>query len=137
MQGPKVGVGVFVIKDSKILLGKRKGSHGAGLWSLPGGHLEAGETFEGTCRRELLEEIGVDIILPFTKVDFSEDFFEENDSHYVTCYFMVSGKNVPDEVPPVEPDKCEEWAWFSREDVPTPLFCQTEKVLEENGWMLL
>ena len=34
---PKVGVGVFVRNPrGRILLGKRKGAHGAGEWSLPG-----------------------------------------------------------------------------------------------------
>ncbi len=33
---PKVGVGVFVINDKKILLGQRINSHGHGAWGLPG-----------------------------------------------------------------------------------------------------
>ncbi len=37
---PKVGVGVMILKDGKVLLTKRKGSHGAGMYSFPGGHLE-------------------------------------------------------------------------------------------------
>jgi 8-oxo-dGTP diphosphatase len=32
-----VGIGVVIINRDKILLGKRKGSHGAGEWSVPGG----------------------------------------------------------------------------------------------------
>ena len=40
MKRVQVGVGVFVKRNGKILVGKRKGSHGAGTWALPGGHLE-------------------------------------------------------------------------------------------------
>src|SRR5215469_4737907 len=43
---PKVGVGVMILKDGKVLIGKRKGAHGAGEWAWPGGHLEYMESFE-------------------------------------------------------------------------------------------
>ncbi len=46
MPAPQVGVGVLILRDGKVLLGRRKGSHGAGCWSAPGGHLEFGEAVE-------------------------------------------------------------------------------------------
>lgn len=36
---PKVGLGVFIMKDGKVLLGKRKNAHGDDDWCFPGGHL--------------------------------------------------------------------------------------------------
>jgi 8-oxo-dGTP diphosphatase len=39
-QRPAVGIGVLVRHNGKILLGKRKGSHGRRTWAPPGGHLE-------------------------------------------------------------------------------------------------
>ena len=51
MKRPRVGLGVFVKKEGKVLVGERKGSHGAGTWALPGGHLEGGESFEECCKR--------------------------------------------------------------------------------------
>ena len=56
---PKVGVGVFVFKDGKILLGKRKNAHGAGTWSFPGGHIELFEELYECAYRELREETGL------------------------------------------------------------------------------
>lgn len=57
-----VGVGVMIFdKDGMILLGKRKGSHGAGEYSFPGGHLEYGESFEECAKREVMEECGIEI----------------------------------------------------------------------------
>ena len=41
---PRVGIAAIVKKDNKVLLGKRKGSHGSGAWNFPGGHLEFFET---------------------------------------------------------------------------------------------
>jgi len=35
-----IGINVFVVRDKKLLLGKRKNVYGAGTWGLPGGHLE-------------------------------------------------------------------------------------------------
>ena len=65
-----VGVGVVVTKgrprvangtvsDFRILVGLRKGSHGAGQWALPGGWLEKGEEFLDCALRELREETGI------------------------------------------------------------------------------
>ena len=42
----RVGIGVIILKDGKVLLGKRKGSHGAGEYAFPGGHLEYMESFD-------------------------------------------------------------------------------------------
>jgi 8-oxo-dGTP diphosphatase len=56
---PRIGVGVAVLPEGKGLLGKRKGSHRAGHWSFPGGHLDFGESAESYASRELLEETGL------------------------------------------------------------------------------
>ena len=58
---PLVGVGVIIIKEGKILLAERKGSHGQNTWASAGGHLEFGETLEECARREVLEEFGIHI----------------------------------------------------------------------------
>ena len=58
-----VGVGAIVIDEATgcVLLGRRKGSHGAGTWALPGGWLEKGEEFEAAAVRELEEETGLTV----------------------------------------------------------------------------
>ena len=56
---PRIGVVVIIKKDNKILFGKRKGSHGEGSWSFPGGHLEFNENIEDCAVREVLEETGI------------------------------------------------------------------------------
>lgn len=58
---PKVGIGLLLVKDGKILLGKRKGAHRAGEYSGPGGHLELLESFEDCVLRELEEEAGANV----------------------------------------------------------------------------
>ncbi|MEK7184638.1 MAG: NUDIX domain-containing protein, partial [Patescibacteria group bacterium] len=56
---PKIGVNVFVLKDGKLLLGKRIGKTGYGTWCLPGGHFEWGESLAGAAARELEEETSI------------------------------------------------------------------------------
>ena len=58
---PKVGVGVMVMKEGKVLLHKRKGLHGDGEYAWPGGHLEYMESFENCVKREVIEEAGIEI----------------------------------------------------------------------------
>ena len=50
-----IGINAFVIRDNKILLGKRKGKVGNGTWELPGGHWNTMKECKEAIARELLE----------------------------------------------------------------------------------
>ena len=62
-----VGCGVMMLKNNKILLGKRHEDpdkadsefHEEGTWTMPGGKLDSGETFEDCAKREVMEETGM------------------------------------------------------------------------------
>lgn len=57
-----VAVGVLIRPDAKFLVTSRpEGKVYAGYWEFPGGKLEAGESVEQALRRELHEELGIDI----------------------------------------------------------------------------
>lgn len=118
MERPKVGVGSIVIKNNKILLGKRKNAHGEGTWSLPGGHLEHFETIQDCAIRETEEETGIklkDVKLgPYTN-----DFFKKENKHYITLFTISTTQEEPKLM---EPNKCEKWDWFSWDNLPEPLF---------------
>jgi 8-oxo-dGTP diphosphatase len=110
---PGVGVLVILKCNSMVLLGKRKGSHGDGEWSFPGGHLELNETIETCGKREVLEETGIDIFnLTPADMGYTNDIFYENNKHYITLYNLYELINSP--TPELkEPDKCFEWGWFT------------------------
>ncbi|KAI8803412.1 NUDIX hydrolase domain-like protein [Cladochytrium replicatum] len=118
-QAVRVGVGVFVVrrKDSAVLIGKRKGSHGAGTWQLPGGHLEFGESFETCAAREVLEETGLSVT-DLTFLTATNDIFEKEGKHYVTIFMRGVVENDDDPMPKVlEPEKCEGWEFVQYRDI--------------------
>lgn len=56
---PMIGAGLVCFKGDHVLLIKRGKAPRLGEWSIPGGHLEWGETTEHAALRETLEETGV------------------------------------------------------------------------------
>ncbi len=118
-QYARVGVGIYVFNEGKILLGKRLGSLGKGTWAVPGGHLEFMETPEECAKRELFEETSL-VALSVRKGGWVNTFFPEDKKHYITVFMIVENYSG---IPNVkEPDKCAEWDWFSLNNLPEPLF---------------
>jgi 8-oxo-dGTP diphosphatase len=57
---PRAGVSICVVRDGRALLAQRSREPLRGLWSLPGGHIEWGETLHQAALRELAEETAVE-----------------------------------------------------------------------------
>lgn len=126
-QHARVGVAVFVFKDGKVLMQQRQGSHGAGTWSTPGGHLEFGESFEDTAIREVKEETNLNI----TNIRFgavTNDIFTKENKHYVTIWMLSDWQSG--ELKNMEPNKCTEQRWCTFEDLPEPLFLAWNQLFE-------
>jgi 8-oxo-dGTP diphosphatase len=119
------GVGVIIVRDGKLLLGQRVRGLGAGSWSLPGGHVEFGETFEESAKRETLEETGV-IVRSASVICVNSDRFES--AHYVTVG-LVAQSSVG-EPKTLEPDSIKGWAWFPMDALPAPIFMPSRNVLD-------
>jgi 8-oxo-dGTP diphosphatase len=115
----RVGIGVFIFKDGKFLIGRRVGAHGDGDWSIPGGHLEFGESFEETARREAKEETGLEITnLRFGAV--TNDLFTKENKHYISIWMMSSWKSGT--VAVTEPDRNIDFRWITFDELPDRLF---------------
>ena len=84
---PRVGVGVLVLHQDKVLLVKRGQEPAKGEWSVPGGLVELGETVEETAHRELLEECNITVNLK-KQLDVFE-FIEKDDNDSTKYHFIV------------------------------------------------
>lgn len=123
---PFVGISVLVVKQGKLLLGKRRGSHGAGEYAAPGGHLEHLESFQFCAAREVMEEAGIEIgPLRFLRVLNATQYAPK---HYVNLAFVADWKAGEPEVR--EPDKIERWDWYSIDDLPSPLFAMLPSAIK-------
>ena len=95
-----------------MLIGKRKGSHGAGRYALPGGHLEMGESWAQCAARELEEETGIQTDVKSWKFGFvSNDVMRAEDKHYITVFMQCLDAEAKQEAKNLEPHKCEGWKW--------------------------
>ncbi|KAL2002956.1 hypothetical protein VTN02DRAFT_5429 [Thermoascus thermophilus] len=126
LERPKVGVAVFVFnEEGKFILGKRKGSHGAGTWAFPGGHIERNESFEDCAKREVFKETGLTV----SNVRFltaTNDIMEADDRHYITIFVecTVDGPNAQPQLR--EPNKSEPWEWVTWDEVQASFHAQRE-----------
>ena len=113
------------MRGGLVLLGERVGSHGAGTWALPGGHLEFAESVEQCAKREVLEETGLEL-QRVSSGPFTNDVFVSEGKHYVTL-FVVS-HSVEGEPHVLEPTKCARWGWFRWSALPGQLFLPLESL---------
>ena len=134
MENRKIGVGcgVILIKDHRVLLGKRHDDpkkadtelNLVGTWTMPGGKIEYGESFEEAAKREVLEETGIRL----SKVRVLCVNNDKNDyAHFVTIGLV--GEEFNGDAKVMEPDEITEWRWFDLKELPKPLYFPSEKLL--------
>mgnify|MGYP000198168964 CR=1 FL=1 len=104
----QVGIGVLIVRENRVLLGHRVrkgkdtgGIYEPGTWCLPGGKQEYHETILEGAKREVREETGLEVwdLQIFSAVD------------------------------DIQPDKQDEWRWFSFHDLPEKLYSPSEKFI--------
>ncbi|MDO8610803.1 MAG: NUDIX domain-containing protein [bacterium] len=121
---PKLCIGVIIIKNGKVLFGKRKNSHCEGMFEIPGGHLDQIEGLEEGARREVMEETG----LKLSDIKFcslTNDIIEGK--HYVSLGFVGETIGEPELR---EPHKCEGWDWYDFDNLPKPLFPISSQIIK-------
>ena len=108
-----------VVRDvaNRVLLHRRTDN---GLWGLPGGAVEPGESVADAAVREVLEETGYSVrVVSFLGVDSARDrlqvvhYPDDNVVHYVA---VTVGCSVDADVAPIAPgDESTEVGWFALE----------------------
>ena len=118
---PRVGLGVIIVnQEGMVLIGKRKNSH-APYYSIPGGHLESGETFEDGAIREIKEETDLDIKNPeVIAITNNLKTYRNENLHYISVVLLA--REFSGELKIMELEKCAEWLWADPKNLPIPHF---------------
>lgn len=125
MNVPRVGVGVMLVRDGRVLLGRRVSGQRPGWWGWIGGRLEFGETLQACAIREAREEAGVEVgrlrLLCISSIIVE-------DQHWIDVEFL--GDILSGEPHVAAPDELTEWTWFPIADLPSPIFEPAERALQ-------
>lgn len=117
----RVGCGALIINEKKeILLLKRgkKARNSAGFWSKPGGTVELGEKITEAIKREIKEELNIELeLLDF--LGYEEHFLNKENQHWISLSY--SAKIIGGELKNLEPEKHDEIKWFRINALPENL----------------
>ena len=122
-----VGVGAVIVQDGSVLLLKRRKPPEAGCWGIQGGAVEFGETLESAVKREIVEELGVEIAVK-RLLGVTDHILPDERVHWVSPVFeveIVAGKPSN-----LEPAKHSSLDWFSLDDLPDNLTLTTRNALK-------
>jgi len=131
---PRVGVGALVFHNDRVLLVERGIAPSKGLWAIPGGGLELGESLQEAAEREVLEETG--LIIEAREAIYTFDFIERDDTDTIRFHYVIvdviadyrSGDIVPG-------DDASDAAWLRWEDLADmPVSTNTLRLLTKLGF---
>lgn len=131
-----IGVGVMILNEkNQLLLGLRNDDpekadselHLEGTWTMPGGKVEFGESFEEAGKREVKEETNLDVnIEDLEVISFTNDRNEH--AQFVTAGMIA--RKYSGEVRTMEPDEIVKWNWFELNNLPKNMYFPSEKLLK-------
>ena len=84
---PVVAVGAIVFRENRVLLVRRGQPPSLGLWAIPGGRVEIGETLQKAAEREILEETG--IIIQAREPVYTFDYIERDGAALARFHYVI------------------------------------------------
>jgi 8-oxo-dGTP pyrophosphatase MutT (NUDIX family) len=106
---------IFLQKNNRVLLGLKKKGFGKGYLLGIGGKVEKGESIDGAIKREVQEEIGVDIF-NLRKMGIITFYFphiaDESWNQEVHVFVTTEWKGDPKETEEIKPE------WFEKNAIP-------------------
>lgn len=113
---PRVGVGGLIIDDEKrVLLLLRKRPPEVGQWSIPGGKIEFLEPIEEALKREVKEELEVEVEV-VSLLGVTDHVIPKENVHWVSPCYLV--KIISGRIKNLEPEKSSRIKWFSLNNLP-------------------
>jgi ADP-ribose pyrophosphatase YjhB (NUDIX family) len=113
---PVLGVSVLMVDDGRVLLVKRGNAPLKGYWSLPGGHVEAGEALADAAAREVREETGI-VAGDLGQIDLAEIIDRDGESgiaHHIVLV-VFAGRRIAGEL--VAGDDAAEARWVGADEM--------------------
>ncbi len=129
----RAGVGIMLLIENKVLLGKRhddpeKASselHGEGTWTFPGGKADFGLTLVENVNKELMEETGIKVN-SLKLLSITDEIVP--DAHFTTIGFLCT--DFEGEARVLEPDEITQWKWFDLSELPLNIYPASKKMID-------
>lgn len=120
---PKVGVGVLVVEDGRVLLVRRAVEPERGKWGLPAGFLDQGEDPGATAAREALEETGLTVAIE----GLLDVFYNPPGRGGASIFILYRARRLAGE--PTPGDDADDARFFSLDALPELAFASTHAAI--------
>lgn len=122
-----VGGGILVFNKRKEVLLMRRGKgagNEVGWWTQPGGTIEFGEKAVDGLKREIKEELGINVKI-WGYAPHVDHIIKKEKQHWVAIIFLANLKSGTPKI--MEPHKCDEIRWFNLKKLPKNLTQSTRE----------